>query len=308
MSMGLTLEAVSCPLCGADTPGPFMQAPDRVHGVPGTFTLVRCRGCDLVYLNPRPAAGSLATIYPPDYGPYQNQPIVPGHLHPDLRRACEFVHRHQPRAGRLLDIGCGPGRFLQAMRLLHPAWQLAGVEPDAAAAALASAAGLSVQHATIEHAVLEPHSCDAVTLWNVLEHLPDPLAMLGRARQLLRSGGTLYLSVPLYDSWDARIFGRYWTGWELPRHFTHFERSTLARMLELAGFQAIGTACIDGRSYGFSASLRLLIQERVRSFALRRLGEAVTYSRPLALALAPYTALSVAAQRCTVRTLAARPV
>lgn len=303
--MTLTLEQVDCPLCGGRAQTPVMRGPDRAHGVPGEFAVVRCDACGMRYQSPRPTAESFGAIYPPDYGPYQALDVERGRLHPDLAMACRLVARTQPGGGRLLDVGCGPGLFLRAMRRTAPGWQLTGVEPDATAAQRAQAAGLDVQHATIEATALAPASWDAVTLWNVIEHLPDPLAMLGRIRELLRPGGRLYLAVPLCDSWDARIFGRYWTGWELPRHFIAFDRASLRRTLGQAGFQIGAMTCINGRSYGFTASLRLLIQDRVRSFALRRLGEALTYSRPLALALSPYTALAVAARRCTVLTVVA---
>jgi hypothetical protein len=114
------------------------------------------------------------------------------------------------------------------------------------------------------------------------------------------------MAVPMIDSWDAKMFGKYWTGWELPRHFSAFDRPALTQLLQITGFQMLESACINGRSYGWTASLRLLIQDRIRSYTLRRLGEAVTYSRPLALAISPYTALSVILKRCTVLTIAAR--
>jgi SAM-dependent methyltransferase len=218
--------------------------------------------------------------------------------------ACAFITRHQPRGGRLLDIGCGPGRFLQAMRLTHPQWSLVGIEPDSRAAAQGQAIGLTIYQSTFEDANLPPRQWDAITLWNVLEHLPDPLGMLQRISSLLRPRGMIYLAVPLCDSWDASIFGPYWTGWELPRHFTHFDRRSLTQLLAAAGLTVRAEACINGRSYGFTASLRLLLESQVRSFTLRRLGQALTYSRPLALAISPYTLLAVAARRCTVLTIA----
>jgi SAM-dependent methyltransferase len=265
------------------------------------------------YQNPRPTAAAFAAIYPPEYGPYQTEVVQRNSMHPDLRRACAFVIQQQQRqrlggAPQLLDVGCGPGRFLQAMRLMVPDWQLTGIEPDPTSAQAALKAGLMVKASTIEAADLPHHTFDAITLWNVLEHLGDPQAMLQRIRQLLRPQGQLFVAVPLRDSWDARIFGRYWIGWELPRHFMAFDRPRLQRMLAQNGFRIGHTACIDGRSYGFSASLRLLIQDRVKRFTLRRLGEAITYSRPLELALAPYTMLAVALRRCTVLTIAAHLV
>jgi len=300
------MELVACPLCGSTTADHILTGPDRVHAVAGQFTVVRCRTCRFVYQNPRPSAASFAAIYPTEYGPYQSTPSTTHRLHPDLAMACSFVDRMQPQGGQLLDVGCGPGHFLKALQQTQPQWQLAGVEPDTRAAAQAQTNGLMVQNCTIETATLDNASWDAITLWNVIEHLADPVGMLQRIRTLLRPQGLLYMAVPMLDSWDARIFGKYWTGWELPRHFSAFDRASLARLLHSSGFQMVGSACINGRSYGWTASLRLLIQDRIRSYPLRRLGEALTYSRPLALAISPYTALAVARKRCTVLTIAAR--
>ena len=301
----IQLEYVVCPLCGSSEARPLLSGPDRVHGVPGRFHVVECIQCGLAYQNPRPTAQSFAAIYPPEYEPYHEQVIDAGHLHPDLAMTCAFVRRSQPTGGKLLDIGCGPGRFLQALQLTQPHWQLLGVEPDPQAAHMAQQQGLQIINSTIEQARVEQGVWDAITLWNVIEHLSDPVAMLQEARRLLRPGGMLYMAVPLRDSWDARLFGRYWTGWELPRHFTLFDKATLIQLLDKAGFKIRKSACINGRSYGFSASLRLLLQEQTGDFTLRRLGEALTYSRPLALALSPYTALAVAMRRCTVLSIAA---
>jgi 2-polyprenyl-3-methyl-5-hydroxy-6-metoxy-1,4-benzoquinol methylase len=306
--MNITFEHILCPLCSNRQNTPFFSGPDRVHGVPGTFVVVRCSNCGLCYQNPRPTSESFAAIYPAEYGPYQAFNIEQGSLHPDLAMACNLVARTQPHGGKLLDIGCGPGLFLRAMRRQHPTWQLAGIEPDPQAALLAQSHGLDVQQATAEVAILSNATWDAITLWNVIEHLPDPRGMLQRIAGLLRPGGQLYVAAPIYNSWDARIFGKYWTGWELPRHFYAFNTQSLTQLLNSAGFQVTATQCINGRSYGFTASLRLLIQERVKRFALRRLGEAITYSRPLALVISPYTALATAARRCTVLTVVAHLV
>ncbi len=303
----LVFEEVACSLCGSSRSAPFLTGPDRVHGIPGQFTLRRCLACGLIYQNPRPSAGSLAAIYPPDYGPYQDAAISRATLHPDWRRLCDFVARTHPRPGRLLDIGSGAGTFLAAMRLRYPAWSLTGIEPDPRAAALARRSGATVIEATLDAAPLDEREWDAVTLWNVLEHLPDPLAALRRARSLLRPGGVIYLTVPLCDSWDARLFGPYWCGWELPRHFYAFERPTLEILLRRARLRITSDACLAGIEYHVTESMRLLIAERVRRFTLRRLGVALTYSRPLRLAILPYLRLAAARSRSTALTIAARP-
>src|SRR5688500_15407446 len=109
MQLLVELESVPCCLCRSTRSEPMLTGPDRAHGVPGQFALCRCLDCGLIYQNPRPSAASLPAIYPADYGPYQPVEVTPQTIHVDWRGTCRFICRLQPRGGRLLDIGCGPG-------------------------------------------------------------------------------------------------------------------------------------------------------------------------------------------------------
>jgi SAM-dependent methyltransferase len=77
-------------------------------------------------------------------------------------------------------------------------------------------------------------------MWDVLEHLPDPVAALRRIADLLRPGGRLVVNTPLEDGWDARWLGQRWPGWDAPRHLAVFSHRTLADALTRAGFRVVG--------------------------------------------------------------------
>jgi 2-polyprenyl-3-methyl-5-hydroxy-6-metoxy-1,4-benzoquinol methylase len=135
----------------------------------------------------------------------------------------------EPTERRLLDVGCGDGAFLLAA--IGSGWQGVGVEmnPDPA-----RAAGLDVHSSLAE---LPPGSrFDCITLWHVLEHLPDPSVELESLRPLLADGGVLLLAVPNAVSSQARLSGRHWLHRDVPRHLHHFSPHSLARYLDSAGF------------------------------------------------------------------------
>ena len=304
----IRFESVNCCLCQSNQRKLLLEGPDRLHNIPGIFTLYQCLDCGLIYQNPRPTADSLQIIYPNEYDPHQPVAMPSGKLHPDWVRTCEFIQQQQPDGGRLLDVGCGSGTFLLTLRQLCPKWETIGIEPDPQAATIARQNNLHVQMTQLESATLTTGSFDAVTFWNVLEHLPNPLRSLHYIHQLLRPNGVLYLAVPLCDSWDAQLFGRYWLGWELPRHFVMFNRSTLRTTLLKAGFEIVNTACLSGIEFCFAESIRLCIKDCVRGYALRRLSIAVTYSRLFRLFLKPYLAWATRAGRCTVLTVVAHVI
>jgi len=140
--------------------------------------------------------------------------------------------------GRLLDIGCGNGRFLNRMRSLG--WQVAGVDFDADAVRVArNHYGLDARCGSADAVGFEPASFDVVTLDHVIEHLPDPRASLAAAASLLRPGGTLALATPNFASLDSRIHREDWHALDPPRHLYLFSPASIRR-------------CVEGRDGAFT--------------------------------------------------------
>lgn len=139
-------------------------------------------------------------------------------------------------AGSILDIGCGDGRFLGAMAAAG--WHIAGTElPGPAFERARRVAGIDLRPAC--DAILEPPGAgpvDAITLWHVLEHLPDPRATLARCADLLRPGGWLIIEVPNFSSLQAAATGGGWMHLDPPRHLVQFSEPGLRLLLKDAGF------------------------------------------------------------------------
>jgi 2-polyprenyl-3-methyl-5-hydroxy-6-metoxy-1,4-benzoquinol methylase len=136
---------------------------------------------------------------------------------------------------RLLELGVGHGYFLEAAR--RRGFEVCGMDVSRAAAQFAhSRFGLEVAVAAIEDANLPGAAFDVVAAWHVLEHVADPRAALRKAREWLAPGGIIAVEVPNYESYDARVQGAHWQGWQPQYHRWHFTPRALARLLEEAGF------------------------------------------------------------------------
>lgn len=141
---------------------------------------------------------------------------------------------------RLLDAGCGPGAFLLAAR--QQGWTVAGVEVSHFAARHAREEhGLDVWQGQVVAGQLGPGGYDAVTLWDVIEHLPDPAASLRAVHEALRPGGVLALSTGDIRSLAARATGAGWHLYNLPEHLWFFTRASLHRLLRAGGFRPVWT-------------------------------------------------------------------
>ena len=230
------MESVLCDICGRDQSRLAYEVQDTNYGCPGTFVLVQCTGCGLVYQNPRPTPAEIGRYYPVEqYHPFKalrGEATTPGPL---LARRARLLTAKM-KAGRVLDVGCGSGLFLAAMRQLT--WQCSGVEPNKAAARFAREnLGLQVQTGDI-FSVDGPATFDLITFWDVLEHTHSPRAALRQAHKLLKPTGTLALNVPNWGSLERRIFRENWIAIDAPRHLYHFTPQTLVKMLSLCGFVA----------------------------------------------------------------------
>ena len=156
------------------------------------------------------------------------------------RRHAKLLDRWAAK-GRLLDIGCASGIFLDAAS--GRGWDVTGLEPNTHLAAKAAerVPAAVVSNTTLEEAELQLGSFDAVTLWDVLEHVTDPVAFLSTCRRLVKPSGTVLLKVPDLDSWQARVMGARWP-LLLPEHLSYFTRPSLRSCTGRAGLDLIAFA------------------------------------------------------------------
>ena len=269
------LEAVTaCPVCGGGHRGIlYAGLRDRAFRVaPGSWTLVRCKGCRSAYLDPRPNPQTMELAYrsyythgsttpPPAVGRlrqglandyrharwgYAQGPTIPGGrfiplVAPSRGAIVAREVRDLPATpgGRLLDVGCGSGAFLIYMAALG--WRAEGVDPDPAAVAGAREAGLRVTQGTLADVDPGEHAgaFDAVTLSHVIEHLHDPADNLRRINHLLRPGGLLWIATPNLEALGLRRFGRDWLGLDPPRHLVLFTRASLEQLVRSEGFDPL---------------------------------------------------------------------
>lgn len=263
---GINVEAAVCPRCGSGSNHVAIKGRDFLHQIPGEFPVAECDACGMWFQNPRPAADALVDLYPDDYRPHAASATGPAAMHPSrakyLREAMQYsalppaasgatdwrafafwnpIHRWHagidllPRfvpCGRLLEVGCGSGARLRALRDLgwqHPE----GIELVPAAVEEARAHGLAVRCGPLEE-ILETYddeSLDVIVSSMVLEHLPDPFGSVRRIAAKLKPGGQFLFSTVCRDGLDAKLYGKYWGGLDLPRHMAHFRRADLRAML-----------------------------------------------------------------------------
>jgi 2-polyprenyl-3-methyl-5-hydroxy-6-metoxy-1,4-benzoquinol methylase len=304
------MEYVSCNLCGADRPLSFATTRDHQHWLPGSFTLVQCGRCGLVYLNPRPAGAELAAYYPDDYDLYATPNgrhascLARLNLRYSMAKRCGLVERAAPARGRALDVGCATGRFLDAMR--RRGWETYGVELiEYAATRARERLGLDVHTGPLREASYPSAWFDAVTMWDVLEHVPDPLGELREIQRILKPGGVVVLRVPDVSSPEARFFGSYWIGLDAPRHLYVFSPTTLAAMLARAGLELVDRLNLAGNHHAWALSVQGWVGERWGARRGRRVGAALQ-SMPVRLLLAPYFFAIGAARQGTQLTIVAR--
>ncbi len=224
-----------CPICGsADVFRPFAGGGSPAAVGPQSFGSSRsavqpigvaaCRTCGVGWQDPPPAPEAVAAAYREMRDDlYLAEERA---RRRSLRRAVDLLARRSGRRrGRLLDIGCSAGLFGELARAAG--WEVLGIEPSRWLAEQArERLGDAVVCARFEEVDLAPGSFDAVCLWDVLEHVPDPGAFLAKASAALASGGLLALNVPNRESRIARALGRRWP-LLLPEHLFFFSPESL---------------------------------------------------------------------------------
>jgi len=269
-----TRQCPDCYLCGTAGRPLYQGLKDRLFGVSGMWDLKQCANpdCGLVWLDPMPVEEDLGRLYANYFTHVSDVPakkqrniksrlkdatLVHAFDYPEqmpegrVRVFGEILsksHLIQERLGRgimwlngswrgrLLDIGCGNGRFLAQMRKLG--WDCVGFDPDPIAAQVAKERyGLEVYHGVLEKADLQRRSFNVITMTHVIEHLPEPSRTLKVCHQLLKENGFIVIATPNISSLGHRIFQSAWRGIEPPRHLFLFSVASLRNCVRSAGFE-----------------------------------------------------------------------
>jgi len=199
-----------------------------------TQPLMRCRRCGLQFVSPRVVASAILDGYAAGTDPeYVSQMAARVRT---FARTLTHIQRLAGGRGRLLDIGCAAGAFLKAAT--DAGWDATGIEPNGWLADWGREQyGVCIHVGSIDD-VLLAGSFDVITLWDVIEHTPDPMHVLARANALLRPGGLLVVNFPDIGSWIARALGRRWP-FLSSVHLYYFTRETMVAALERSGLDMI---------------------------------------------------------------------
>lgn len=243
----LNLEEVACGICNEnDFDVVYPELPEINNLNPKNLfsssshtisveQIVRCKKCGLVYVNPRFKSSIIVGGY--------TQAIDHDYISQEKARLDTFkkclstLNLYTGNRGRLLDVGAAAGYFVKVAQ--DDGWKAEGIEPSRWMSKYADRKlGVKVQPGVIGDYKFKPESFDAVTYWDVLEHVPNPLADLKKTGKLLRKGGTLIVNYPDFDSLPAKIFKRKWW-FILSIHLWYFTPQTITKLLNKAGFKVI---------------------------------------------------------------------
>jgi 2-polyprenyl-3-methyl-5-hydroxy-6-metoxy-1,4-benzoquinol methylase len=244
------LEEARCLFCPPGTPT------EKLFDDP-PFAVVRCSGCGLTFVTPRIASEQVTEIYNEDYW---RSPAAKDYGYTDYRKdAPHWLRTYRRRAkvvtprlaagAKVLDVGCAAGFFLEVMREQgFDGWGLE-VSAPIAREAQRRLGEERVHIGTLDDAPYAGGEFDLVTFWDVVEHLPDPIAVLRQARSLLKPGGLLLVETQNVESRFARLMGRRWQHFKQAEHLWHFSPSTAAALFEAAGFRAERTTAQRSGKY-----------------------------------------------------------
>lgn len=197
-----------------------------------TFSLLHNKEYDLLKTHPTPSLDVLGKYYESeDYISHTDgkRTLFEKIYHLVKRNAIKgkvsLITKEQNQKGKLLDIGSGTGDFLVEAK--NQGWDILGFEPNADAKNLAINKGVTFTEDIFE---LSENTFDAVTMWHVLEHVPNLEAYIANLQRIVKPNGTIIIAVPNYKSYDAKYYNRFWAAYDVPRHLWHFSKTSIKRL------------------------------------------------------------------------------
>ena len=189
---------------------------------------------DMLVTNPQPDSENLGKYYDsPNYISHTDgnkslfEKLYQAVKNIALKNKLNLINSLSENKGKILDIGAGTGDFLAFVK--QNGWQTIGVEPSQKAKEIATKKGVVFVNETSE---LENQSFDIITMWHVLEHVPDLEKQIQELKRLLKPNGTLIVAVPNFKSFDANHYKEFWAAYDVPIHFWHFSKTAIKLLFE----------------------------------------------------------------------------
>lgn len=246
MAEELLIHYDCCPSCGSSDLQTALSATDYTVSHK-KFEILSCDNCLLRFTQDIPDAVSIGKYYrSDDYISHTdtNKGLVNNLYHMVRKHTLGNKNRliqsaTRLKKGALLDIGAGTGAFAAHMK--ENGWTVTGLEPDEDTRSRALSLN-QIQLQPIENLYSLPSdSFDIITLWHVLEHVHDIHPYLDQLKRLIKRKGTIFIAVPNYMSFDARVYKGAWAAYDVPRHLYHFSSTAMERLLELHDLQLLGS-------------------------------------------------------------------
>ncbi|CAH8282839.1 methyltransferase family protein [Mariniflexile fucanivorans] len=222
---------------------PFVKVKD--HSVSGElFSLIENETYGFLETTPQPSSEFLPDYYiSEDYISHTDSKrnIFENVYHLvrkiSLKQKLKLINKFSSEQKTLLDVGCGTGDFLQTAQQNN--WMVSGIEPNQEARSIANKKTYNSVFDTEQLLKFEPKSFDAITLWHVLEHLPNLEEHIQILNKLLKPNGVLIIAVPNYKSYDATFYKEYWAAFDVPRHLWHFNRTSISKLVSKISMKVV---------------------------------------------------------------------
>ncbi len=243
-------DITKCPVCSSNNITEYMKTKDYFF-TQEEFMLTKCKDCNFVFTNPIP--NNLGKYYEtPDYLSHNtNDNGAMGKLYSKLRdinisRKYKLVTNYNTK-GTILDIGCGTGELLNYFK--KNSWAVSGIEPNSTARTFAQE-NYKIDIWEEEKLVhLNADSFDIISMWHVLEHVPDIHERLSQITNLLKKDGTIFIALPNLDSPDSKKYKEFWSALDVPRHLHHFTQATFEKLISFHNMKLVHAEPMKFDSY-----------------------------------------------------------
>jgi SAM-dependent methyltransferase len=243
------MEHINCNFCNSDDTKPLFCKKEKFGLSDSDFTVVQCRKCGLVYVNPRPSAEEIVEFYPETYS--WKETLRAESKITRLIRKLEKIYRNHllnyeiskvikvanKKTGKLLDVGCGSGDRLDIFR--RAGFEVYGVEISSSGEYAREHLGLDVKQGDLFEANYPDSFFDIITLFNVLEHTHNPQKVVCELHRILKEGGIVAIEVPNTDCMQFRLFKGRWAAVDVPRDLYYFNPDIITRLFEKNGLRVI---------------------------------------------------------------------